>query len=59
VNDAVNAGHFDADSVCRIALLKNGPTRSYVDMRMVAANNPSAWIDNKELDAIIDGPNNL
>ena len=31
--DADGAGHFDADNVCSIALLKNGPTRSHVDMR--------------------------
>jgi len=34
--DADGAGHFDADNVCSIALLKNGPTRSHVDMQMVA-----------------------
>ena len=27
--DADGAGHFDADNVCSIALLKNGPTRSH------------------------------
>ena len=30
--DADGAGHFDADDVCSIALLKNRPTRSFVDM---------------------------
>ena len=45
-----NAGHFDADNVCSIALLKNGPTRSHVDMQMVGAKNLSAWVDNEELD---------
>ena len=54
-----NAGHFDADKVCSIALLKNGPTHSHVDMQIVGANNLSAWVDNeelnKELDEIIEG----
>ena len=54
--EADNAGHFDADNVCSIALLKNGPTRSHVDMQMVGAKNLSAWVDNKDLDEIIDGP---
>jgi hypothetical protein len=31
--DVDSAGHFDADNVCSIALLKNGPTRSHVDMQ--------------------------
>ena len=48
--DPDNAGHFDADNVCSIALLKNGPTRSHVDMQMVGAKNLSAWVDNEELD---------
>ena len=54
--DADGAGHFDADNVCSIALLKNGPTRSHVDMQMVAGKSLSAWVDNAELDKIIDGP---
>ena len=53
--EADNA-HFDADNVCSIALLKNGPTRSHVDMQLVAGKNLSAWVDNTELDRIIDGP---
>ena len=54
--DADGAGHFDADNVCSIALLKNGPTRSHVDIRLVAGKSLSAWVDNAELDKIIDGP---
>jgi len=54
--DADGAGHFDADNVCSIALLKNGPTRSHVDMQMVAGKSLSAWVDNAALDKIIDGP---
>jgi hypothetical protein len=53
--DAHGGGHFDADDVCSIALLKNGPTRSHVDMQLVAGKNLSAWVDNAELDRIIDG----
>ena len=54
--DADGAGHFDADNVCSVALLKNGPKRSHVDMQMVAGKSLSAWVDNAELDKIIDGP---
>ena len=54
--DADGAGHFDADNVCSIALLKNGPTRSHVDMQMMEGKSLSAWVDNAELDKIIDGP---
>ena len=41
--DAHGAGHFDADDVCSVALLKNGPTRSHVDIQLVAGKNLSAW----------------
>ena len=54
--DADVAGHFDADDVCSIALLKSRPKRSYVDTQMGAGKSLSAWVDNAELDKIIDGP---
>jgi hypothetical protein len=40
--------------VCSVALIKNGATRSYVDMQMAAAKNLCGWVDNKDLDEILD-----
>ena len=52
--DSDSAGHFNAEDVCSVAVIKNGATRSYVDMQMAAAKNLCAWVDNKDLDEILD-----
>jgi hypothetical protein len=52
--DSDGAGHFNAEDVCSVALLKNGATRSYVDMHLAAGKNLYAWVDNKDLDEILD-----
>jgi hypothetical protein len=52
--DSDSVGHFNAENVCSVALIKNGATRSYVDMQMAAAKNLCAWVHNKDLDEILD-----
>ena len=52
--DSDGKGHFNADDVCSVALLKHGTTRSYVDMQMAEGKHLRGWVDSKDLDEILD-----
>ena len=42
--DSDGKGHFNADDVCSVALLKHGTTRSYVDMQMAEGKHLRGWV---------------
>jgi len=52
--DSDGAGHFNANDVCSVALLKNRTTRSYVDMQVARASIWCGWVDNEDLKEMLD-----